>query len=86
MYAISRLLLIITLIALVGGLAGALVFVGPAGFGLTVVIAMYGRKRNRMLTSHGSSRWSNRDDLRSGGLTGETGLVLGYHVPVNQEP
>lgn len=84
MYSLSRLLLMASALALLAGLAGLAALTWPAGLFVFMLIALFSRRRRR-LSSHGTARWINRGELREAGLLGETGLVLGYHVPLDEE-
>lgn len=81
MYSISRLLLITGVVAGAYCAAIATVVCWPASglfIGLFLVAHLYQKKRSGWLTTLGSARWAERDELiRAGMLDADSGLILG---------
>lgn len=87
MYRLSRLLLIIGTLALFYSLAVMAIKVWPAGGWLLVLAAAaYGLRRQAPpLTTLGSARWADEDELRDAGMIGgNEGLIVGWLPPSNR--
>jgi hypothetical protein len=83
MYVLSRLLLMVSALAMVAGAAGLVALTWPASLFVLVLIAVLSRRRRRQLTSHGSARWMSAKELSRCGLLGDDGFILGYHVSLD---
>ena len=80
MYTLSRTLLMVSVIISVVFLAGTVETTAPIGPVLVVigVLAAVGKSGYARLTTLGSARWAERNDLRRAGmLNGRSGLIIG---------
>jgi len=59
-----------------GMIAGGSGFVAVV---VAIVMSIWRSRQSRLVTTYGSARWANTDDIRKAGLTQPTGVFLGQH-------
>jgi len=60
---------------------GGVIAGGSGLFAVVVAITMsiWRSRQSRLVTTYGSARWANQEDIRKAGLTQSTGVFLGQH-------
>ncbi|MFU6862648.1 MULTISPECIES: conjugal transfer protein TraG [Pseudomonas aeruginosa group] len=59
-----------------GAIAGAS---GMVAVGVAIAMSVWRSRQARLVTTYGSARWANADDIRKAGLTQSAGVFLGQH-------
>lgn len=86
MYRLSRLLLIIGCLAVWVAVGALILLAWPFSMLFALAIVTRWKRKRRALTTLGSARWANRQELQAAGmLDADSGLILGRLETDGQE-